>query len=155
MANAWRLLKTRFVSQALDGEGAAAFGGRWNSPGVKVVYFSETLALAALELLVQIGPSDGRVAYSSIRIEFDESRVVSVEPSILPSNWRASPSSPELRDIGDRWVKGDQSLLLRVPSVILPTENNYLLNPSHPEFSSTRVHPAEPFEFDPRLLRVR
>jgi RES domain-containing protein len=153
MLTVWRLLKTRHATKALDGEGAASLGGRWNSPGVKVVYASESLALAALELLVRIGTSRGPVAYSSMRVEFDAPSVVSVAQSALPSGWRSSPSQPELRAIGDHWIKGRESLLLRVPSVIVPTENNYLLNPSHPAFSSANVHPAEPFEFDPRLLR--
>jgi len=150
--SAWRLLKTRHLPRALDGEGAASVGGRWNSSGVRVVYASASLALAALELLVRIGMSDQPIGCSSIGIEFDESQMLHVNPAILSSNWRASPSPPELRSVGDRWVAGKESLLLQVPSVIIPTENNYLINPSHPDFGSLSVHPAVPFEFDPRLL---
>jgi len=91
-------------------------------------------------------------AYSVCRAHFDEKLVVSVDPGSLPANWREYPAPPELQALGDTWIDGGQSLVMKVPSVIIPTESNYLINPAHPKFSSLTIDPPEPFVRDPRLL---
>jgi RES domain-containing protein len=71
----------------------------------------------------------------------------------LPADWSALPFSAGARSIGDSWARSLRSLALMVPSVVLPAENNVLINPSHPQIGRARVLPAEPFAFDRRLLR--
>jgi RES domain-containing protein len=149
--SAWRLVKHRYLAQAWDGEGARQFGGRWNSPGVPVVYTSETLALALLEVLVRLQSTKVLHGYSAVRCEFDEALIRSVDVSGLPAGWERSPAPPELAAIGDEWFRNAASPVLRVPSAIVPLEHNYLLNPLHPEFPAIRLGTAVAFPIDPRL----
>jgi len=150
MLSAWRLTKTKLIAGAWDGEGARKSGGRWNSPGIAVVYSSGTLSLALVEVLVHL-PSGILPAYSAGRVGFDESMVTAVGPRDLPSNWRDYPPPPDTKAIGDLWVAQGSSLVLRVPSVIVPTEYNYILNPAHPAFADLTIGEPMPFPFDPRL----
>lgn len=123
-----------------------------NSPGTRILYASESLALAALEILVQIGSAGWRVGYSSIPIDFKDDRLQRLDASSLPANWRESPAPSAVQARGDSWARSGASLILRVPSVIIPKESNFLINPSHPEFASLKTGSPEPFEFDPGLL---
>lgn len=149
---AWRLAKTKYAATAFDGEGARVYGGRWNSPGTRVAYASESLALATLEVLAYLQIVRALSAYSVCTAHFDETFMVSVDPGSLPANWREYPAPPELQAIGDKWIDGGQLLVLKVPSVIIPTESNYLINPAHPDFASLTIDPPEPFGLDPRIL---
>jgi len=81
MPTGWRIVKTRFVQQAFDGEGARLYGGRWNSPGVKMIYTSESLALAALEILAHLGQSSTLASYSRCAVHFDDALVRSCQPT--------------------------------------------------------------------------
>lgn len=150
MPSAWRLTKTKYLSSAWDGEGAKRSGGRWNSIGVPVVYTSATRSLALVEVLVHL-PSGILPAYSAVPIEFGESLVTSIEPALLPANWKDHPPPAETKAIGDRWVTDARSALLRVPSAVVPNEVNYVLNPSHPDFDQVRIGTPIPFPFDSRL----
>lgn len=150
MPSAWRLTKTKYLSTAWDGEGAKRSGGRWNSVGVAVVYTSGSLALALVEVLVHL-PSGILPAYSAVRVEFDDSLVTAVTPAQLPTNWKASPAPAGTTTIGDKWVADRTSAVLRVPSVVVPGEFNYVLNPSHPDFGRLVIGTPTPFPFDPRL----
>lgn len=153
MLSAWRLTKTKLLDVAWDGEGAKRSGGRWNSVGVAVVYTSSTLSLALVEVLVHL-PAGVLPAYSALRVDFDESLVASLDAADLPPGWRDHPPPPETRAIGDRWVAEGGSLVLKVPSVVVPNEFNYVLNPAHPAFADIRLGDAVPFPFDPRLPRA-
>ena len=150
MLSAWRLTKTKLIAGAWDGEGARKSGGRWNSPGIAVVYSSGTLSLALVEVLVHL-PSGILPAYSAVRVDFDESMVTAVGPRDLPANWRDYPPPPDTKAIGDLWIAQGSSLVLRVPSVIVPTEYNYILNPAHPAFADLTIGEPMPFPSDPRL----
>jgi RES domain-containing protein len=70
----------------------------------------------------------------------------------LPSNWRTALHSEACRGIGDAWAGSKESLLLRVPSVIIPEEDNLIINPAHPRAAEVRIASERPFTFDPRLL---
>jgi RES domain-containing protein len=152
MPSSWRLTKTKHLSTAWDGEGAKKAGGRWNSPGVAVIYTSGSLSLALVEILMHL---TGEIlpAYSAVRVEFEESLIRIVAPAALPANWRDSPPPPETQAIGDRWVADLTSVVLQVPSVVVPDELNYVLNPSHPDFRRVTIGPPSAFPFDARLRR--
>ena len=150
MPHAWRLTKTKYLDTAWDGEGAKRAGGRWNSAGVPVVYTSATLSLALVEVLVHLR-SDVLQAFSAVPIEFDESLVSVLAAKELPADWKRHPPPPSTQSLGDRWVAGARTALLRVPSVVVPTEFNDLVNPLHPDFARVaRLEPI-PFPFDRRL----
>jgi RES domain-containing protein len=151
MVTAWRIVKSRYASTAFDGEGARTNGGRWNSVGVRVAYGSGSVALATLEVLVGLQKAGVLSSYSLTSAQFDEDSVEILSPESLPDNWRRYPAPPEIKTLGDRWVIEQRSLALRVPSAIIPTEANYLLNPAHPDFASVAIAAPVPFAFDDRL----
>ncbi len=151
MPRAWRLTKTKYLASAWDGEGARKSGGRWNSPGVAVVYVSQNLSLALLEVLVHLSESSIFPAYSTIPVDFDEDLVTDLELTNLPATWRDNPAPPEVRAFGDEWVAAATNPILRVPSTLVPREFNYLLNPAHPDSHLIRIGEAQSFPFDPRL----
>lgn len=152
MPTAWRLTKTKHVGTAFDGMGASAAGGRWNSCGTAVVYCSATLSLAALEVLVHLNART-RLSFSALAVDFEDSAIEVLDLAGLPSTWRDNPAGLETRRRGDQWVAEYRSLILAVPSAIVPTELNYLINPAHPDFKQLKVGAPQSFAFDPRLLR--
>lgn len=152
MPVAWRLVKTKYLAHAFDGKSARAHGGRWNSPGVGVVYAAENLSLALVEVLVHLKDAGTLPAYSAVRLEFEEAIVDSVSPAVLPANWRGYPAPAETRAIGDKWVAEGRSAVLRVPSVVVPSESDYVINPNHRHFSRIRRDAPVAFPFDRRLL---
>ena len=151
MPSAWRIVKASHADRAFSGEGAQRTGGRWNSPGVPLVYASEHRSLAVLEMLVHLDPQDG-VRYLTFRLEFDEALVERRPPDRLPSGWREEMPARASRAVGDAWVREGRSAMLAVPSAIVPEELNYLLNPAHPGFRTIAIGKPVLFAFDPRLL---
>jgi RES domain-containing protein len=150
----WKICKERRRADAFTGEGARLAGGRWNERGTSLVYVSESLALSALETLVHLQKSHTHLAFISFRIEVpDEVRVEEIPRSKLPASWRKEPPSKETMEIGTRWAKGRSTAVLKVPSVIIPQEYNYVLNPLHPEFRKIGKVETGPFSFDPRMWK--
>lgn len=150
--SAYRIVKTKWVSSAFDGEGARRNGARWNSVGTRMVYTAESRSLAALEVLVNLeGPARG---FSLVRCEFPEDFVEVLAAANLPTGWQASPAPAALAALGDAWVVRGSSLVLSVPSALTPDERNYLLNPSHPNFAQITIHTPEPFLYDERLVAL-
>ncbi len=152
MLTAWRIAKTRYAGAAFDGEGARLYGGRWSSAGLRVAYASQSVALATLEVLAGIGKMSLLPSYSLISAQFEESELEVLPITSLPANWRAYPAPPELQAIGDKWVAENRSLVLQVPSAIIETEANFLLNSMHTSFASVKISGPLPFELDPRLV---
>ena len=153
MMTAWRIVKRSRARTAFSGEGARLYGGRWNSPGVAIVYTAGSQALAALEMVVHLDSSELLRNYVVFEVAIDESLVVKLEPSQLPRNWRADPPPRKVREIGDAWARAGTSAVLQVPSTILPAERNFLLNPRHRDFPRLKISKPSPFQFDPRLAR--
>jgi RES domain-containing protein len=151
MTRAWRILKTRFSADAFSGEGARLYGGRWNSPGVAMVYTADSISLATLELLVHLDTSSVLPSYSICPVDFDDSLVESLDVATLPSDWRQSPPPTSLQLIGDDWISRGSSVLLRVPSAVVEDENNYLINPAHGNFKKLVIGSMKPFLLDRRL----
>ncbi len=151
MTRAWRIVREDHRSAAFDGEGAWLFGGRWNSRGTRMVYTSITLSLAALQTLVHLNPPVA-FKYVAIPIEFDEALVETVAAMDLPADWNEEPPPPSTAEIGDRWVRESRSAVLKLPSVIISAELNYLLNPAHSDFKRIHIGTPRPFSFDPRLI---
>ena len=155
MIEAWRIVKRRYAVQAFDGEGARRFGGRWNSPGRPVIYVSESRALATLEILAGLGTTSPLPAWVMIGVRFPAQIVTDLGdllgPLGLPDGWNAAPPTFVTQGIGDRWLEEASSAVLRVPSVIVPAESNFLLNPRHPKFELVEVGEPEELRLDPRL----
>ena len=152
MRRAYRIVKRRHVKQAFTGEGAKLAGGRWNSPGKRAVYLSSTLSLAAMETFVHLGDDAARLHYVYFQIEIPDS-VAIVSLAIRPRGWRQEPPSPASQHAGDRWLLANRSALLEVPSAIIPTETNLILNPAHADAGKLRIGTPRPFQFDPRMWK--
>jgi RES domain-containing protein len=152
MPTGWRIMKSRYADAAFDGEGARLYGGRWNSPGTRMVYTAQSQALAILEVLVHLEKVGVLPSYSLCAAHFEEDLVEALDPEALPENWRSYPSPSGLRVIGDSWVAEQTSAVLEVPSVIVDDESNYLIDPAHPDFSSITIGEPRPFELDARLF---
>ena len=148
---AYRIVKKRFASSAFDGEGSKLFGGRWNSKGKRCVYTGGSQSLSILELLVHLRDDTILDQYTLFTVSLMEEDVLAL--SELPDNWNEHPAPPETAVIGDQWLEQAPSLALRVPSVIVPREYNYLINPSHSRMKALLASIKEyPLDIDPRLL---
>ena len=156
MIGCWRICRARYAGGSYSGRGAADYGGRWNRPGIPVVYTSSSLSLATLEYLVNIDgkglPSDLVVITAQIP---DDIAVSRVEARDLPVDWRSSPSPVKLKAIGEEWLRKAETAILCVPSAVIPEENNVLLNPAHPQFARVLIGKPTPFVFDPRIRGTR
>ena len=153
MPTIWRLVKTRYASAAFDGEGARLYGGRWSSPGVRVAYGSGSVALAVLEVMVHLQAAQLLSSYSIVSAAVPDDLVKVLPSAALPRNWKQSPPPAETRAIGDSWVRGATSAVLAVPSAIVESELNYLLNPAHRSVGRIRIGAPQRFTLDPRLTR--
>lgn len=156
MIKAWRIVRRKRFSDAFTGEGSRLGGGRWNHPGTRVVYVSETLSLAALEQFIHFTRNDITLAHTLIAIPVEiptDVKVIEVLPEALPKDWRLSPPSDSTRDVGTRWVEKVESAVLRVPSAIIPEESNLLLNPDHRDFEKIRIGKERPFALDDRMWK--
>lgn len=151
---AFRLVATRFVKHAMTGEGARLAGGRWNPKGVPVVYTSASLSLAALEMLVNADKDllPDEMAYFVVDIP---DNVSSIHTAIadLPPTWREYPPPDQLQNIGAEWAEQRKHAVMIVASAVIPEENNYLLNPLHPDFARINWGGPHLFSFDARLRR--
>jgi len=153
MIRAFRLCKTKFLAAAFSGEGARLNGGRWNSPGLAVVYTSSSLSLATLEVLVHLeDPEAFARLFSWISLEIPEGCIESVNPNTLAPSWRDDETNSASQAVGNAWLRSMRSAALEVPSVVTPGEWNYLLNPAHPRYSEIRIEEARRFQPDPRLI---
>ncbi len=152
MISAWRIVLESEMDRAFSGEGAWLYGGRWNSPYVRVVYTSEHQSTAAFEVFVNNVPFFPEEKYKAFRLEWPDDLTEILPAKKWPKNWRVSPPPTETMEIGDRWVEEERSSVLAVPSAISPDDQNFLLNPTHSDFKRIRIAPPIDFEFDPRLF---
>ena len=151
MRRVWRLCRRKHAG-AFDGEGARLSGGRWNPPGVPVVYASETISLAALEILVHIDADDAPEDLVVVPVDIpDDVDVAEVTARGLPGDWRSTPAPARLQRLGADWVRAGKTAVLSVPSAVVPQERNYAFNPRHADFARIKRGKPEPFRIDPRL----
>lgn len=152
MIRAYRLVKTKHAGNAFSGDGSHVSGGRWNAAGIPVVYTAESRALGALEILIGIELKDAReLDYTIIPVEFDKALVEIIGKKTLPKDWKDYPPPHSTQMIGKKWARDNNSAILQVPSVIMPKEYNYVLNPNHEDFKKIKILKAETFTFDSRL----
>jgi RES domain-containing protein len=149
----WRLCQTAHQSTAFRGDGARRYGGRWNRKGQAAVYTAATQSLAALEVLVHVDTD--LVVNDSVVFAVDIPDDVAIERMLLtelPPDWREEYPPLACQTLGGVWLEQGRSVVLAVPSAIIPAETNYLLNPEHSDFDRLIIQPPTPFKFDPRLL---
>ena len=138
-------------SDKLVSSGNAA---RWNSKGVFVLYTAGTRALACLENVVHRDNEGLSQNFRTMIIQIPETiQIVKIPVTALDAQWKAWDNNAYTRSIGDEWVANNESAVLEVPSVIIPEELNYVLNPAHPEFRKIKLIRTELFAFDSRIKK--
>jgi len=150
----WRIARR---PQALDrlGIGARDGGGRWNLPGTAVIYTGATITIAALEKLVHIAgvvPADLVLVRVELPDTYSSERLALAD---LPVDWNAIRPGPGSMGFGTRWARENRSLVLYVPSVVIPEDLNGVINPNHPEFDRVNMTIERAFHYDPRIFGSR
>jgi RES domain-containing protein len=151
MLTAWRIVQARYQDDAFSGEGARLRGGRWNSKGTIMVYTAGSIALASIEMVVNLPGPKLLEEYVRIPVNIPPDLILDLPLGELPNDWNSRPAAPSIKAIGDRWIKQGKSAVLKVPSVVIPEEYNYLLSPNHPDFAKISVGSPINYRFDPRL----
>lgn len=150
------MLRRKYGRNPFDGEGAYRYGGRWSSPGIRLSYTSEHESLAMLEYFVHLDiddpPDDLVLAVAEVPDGVARQRI---KAGSLPKNWRESAVPAELARVGDEFVRRAEHCLLVVPSVLAPSENNYLINPAHSDYRLIVVRGVEPLSYDARMFGKR
>jgi len=144
-------ITTKAYANDLSGTGAMLYGGRWNRRGIRMLYTSESLSLAALEIIANINSSQLGVNLYCIEIDFAEGLEITLAQQ-LPEGWNAFPYTSGSVVFGTYFFKNG-GLCLKVPSAIIPTEHNYLLNPLHKDFHEIKVVDVRPLILDQRLVK--
>lgn len=147
----YRISKCQYIDD-LTGTGAAMYGGRWHNKGTHVLYTAATPSLALLESVVHIATIKAK-GFCMICLDIPEDNITTLIINELPSEWFISPPTDALKFIGDAFINANKFLALRIPSVIMPEENNYLLNPSHKDFKKVKIIYNRTIPLDERLLR--
>jgi RES domain-containing protein len=147
----YRISKCKFIT-GLTGTGAATYGGRWNSKGIHMIYTAATPSLALLESVVHISniPVD---EYCMASLEIPQDKITEIKLSNLPGNWFVNPPPDSLKSIGDKFIKDNTFLALKLPSAIMMEDFNLLLNPNHPDFAKVKIISARTIPIDKRLLK--
>lgn len=148
----WRITDKKYTDSAFSGEGARLWGGRFNSPGIPAVYASDSLSLALLEILVQTNDRSNLRKKVLFRADIPGSLIEFPSKNDLPENWNHIPASKTSQAYGDNWINQQDSPVLKVPSVVVPQEFNYVINPLHPNFNKIDISDALPFPLDPRFF---
>ncbi|WP_031527971.1 RES family NAD+ phosphorylase [Dyadobacter crusticola] len=136
----------------LTGIGAFRHGGRWNSPGHHMLYTASHRSLAMLEVLVHLNKSVPPPEYVIVVLYVPDAMATPTVPYMI-QDWKEEEYWT--KDTGDQWVKDKKTLLCRVPSIVVKSEYNFLINPAHEHASEIKVVGKEPFEFDLRLFTSR
>jgi len=146
----YRIAKEKYASRLT----ASGIAGRWNHDGQYVLYTAGSRSLATLEMVVHRSALLSGANYKMMIISIPDKNnmITTVSQDSLPSNWKSIAAYPLLQEIGNKWYKQSQSLLLKVPSVIVEQEYNYLINTLHSDFrKNINLKLIEEFGFDSRL----
>lgn len=146
----FRVSHTKYARD-ISGKGAERNGGRWNHKNTSCVYTSESRALAVLEYAVNIDLDSIPRALSISEIAVADELVLQLEQRMLPGDWR-SPESPKLtRDFLQKYLTPDGAAVIKLPSVVISQEHNYILNPRHRRFPEIKISGVFDFIFDVRI----
>ena len=139
--------------ETLDGAGGLYVSGRWHTKGYPVIYCTFNTATALLETLVhmEIDSEDRPERFQVLRIEGpDTLSIEKIEAGGLAPTWAEDVTSTQ--GIGDRWLSEVRSLLLQVPSALVPETWNVLVNPQHVEANLLKITMTYEHAFDVRLF---
>ncbi len=149
----YRLIRKKY-GYALSGEGARLAGGRWNSPGLPLIYTSDSRSLCTVEVAVSLPIGLFPDGFEMLLIDIpDELEILEVKTDNLPMDWKKPDYSEETQCIGDQFILDNRYAVMKVPSAVVPGDFNYLLNPGHKDFGKITKIRQEPYEFDGRFFK--
>lgn len=139
-------------SGSLNSSGSA---NRWNLRGQNVIYAGSTRSLSTLELVVRrssiVPVSNYKVVV--ISIADDDFLLKQIHINELVENWRTLAAYSTLQEIGSKWYTTQRTLILKVPSAVIPYEYNYIINTEHPDFTKyVHIVRVEDYFWDKRLF---
>ena len=147
----YRFSHSKYAGE-LSGEGAKLRGGRWNPVGLPVIYSSEYISLALLEILANATSLEELQMISLTEINIPQPpEIHEIKLQNLKKNWHLDFDYTQW--MGQEIIRSGKSLLVQCPSAIVPRENNYLINPAHPDFKRVKVS-VNNFDFDERLFKA-
>ncbi|WP_420386029.1 RES family NAD+ phosphorylase [Roseivirga sp.] len=150
----YRIAKSTYA-QDLSGTGAGLYGGRWNPKGLNMVYSAGSIALASLEYLAHNFHLIPTLESSLSIIEIpDDAPIIELQKELLPKGWDTKLGSyHNTQNLGKEFLSEGKAYVLKVPSVIVPMEYNYLLNPLHSVHKHAKIiEMIIPFKLDSRLV---
>ena len=136
----------------ISGNGAAINGSRWNSKNIRMLYTGQYISLSILESLVHLREIDLPEKQFLLMIEVPDIEFQEIRVSKLMEKWQKHISYTQW--IGDQFIIANQSLILKVPSAIVPQENNFLMNTLHKDFKKVKIISSELLKIDKRLLQT-
>lgn len=147
----YRLVRTTFKDD-LTGQGAYLYGGRWNSNGKYAIYCTEHISLAILEIVVNTERNTAPIlpSYHLLEFSISENDIYEIDRTILKKKWRGDLEYT--RFIGDQFLQSKSKMVLKIPSAVVPEENNFLLNPSAENFHKLKIQKSTPYNLDKRLF---
>ena len=149
----FRICKEKYAND-LSGTGAKLVGGRWNSKGIPILYTSESRALAMAEVAVHLPynlmPNDFVLVTIDIS---DNITIKEISVKDLPKKWNGFPINSSTQNIGNKFIKNNNALVLKVPSAVVAGDFNYLINSNHKDFDKIEIVSIIPFIFDNRLFK--
>jgi RES domain-containing protein len=147
----YRLVNSEYKDD-LSGYGSFLYGGRWNSKGLYALYATEHISLAVLEIVVNYNRSaySIRPSYHLLEIFIPDVPLLQINVAILKNKWQEDFEYSQL--MGDQFLQQKNHLLLKIPSAVIPEENNYLINPDHPDYKRIKIKTGKPYGLDTRLF---
>lgn len=149
----YRITSTQY-SDDISGAGSKLAGGRWNSPGIAVLYAAQHISLAVLEMLVHVQFKEFSIALDLLHIELpDNATVYELNAKKLKKGWEEDIDYSSF--MGDNFIRNNQHLVMRVPSAVIDEEFNYVINPSHADFKKVKIVSKQAFRTDSRLFSIK
>lgn len=146
-------ISNSIYSSDLSGTGAKLNGARWNSKGIPMLYTTQYISLALLEMLVHTQFTDYAIALDLVYIYLpDDSGIKEITLPKLKTGWTGDADYS--RFIGDEFIKSKQHLVLKVPSAVVQEEYNFLVNPLHAAFRKIKISKTKDFRPDKRFFSI-
>lgn len=147
----YRIVRSEYKDD-LTGQGAFLYGGRWNSKGQYAVYAAEHISLAVLEIAVNYDRTQTPLlpSFHLAEIYVPDHNIIEIEQLALKQNWSSDMDYTQY--IGDQFLQSKSELALKIPSVVIPEESNFLLNPTHTDFKKISIENSREYGLDNRLF---
>src|SRR6187431_27969 len=143
-------ISNSLYSSDLSGTGAKLNGARWNSKGIPMLYTTEYISLALLEMLVHTQFTDYAIGLDLVYIQFpDNADIKEITLPKLKANWIEDDDYTKF--MGDEFIKSKLHLILKVPSAVVQEEHNFIINPVHADFKKIKISKTKSFRPDKRL----